>query len=73
MRHGDRNLTLQSWTSRIDVRPACDRRAVVRFFIFPTGWYGYEIENHMGKNNGNPDLVREKKRSSPVVLAPLQV
>ena len=35
------------------------------FFIFPKGWYGYvsEIElSHMGKNNGNPDLVCENIR-----------
>ena len=31
------NITI---TSRIDVRPACSRRAAVRFFIFPTGCAG---------------------------------
>ena len=42
------------------------RAASVALFvlIFPTGWYRYvkkEIElSHMGKNNGNPDLVCEK-------------
>ena len=31
-------------------------------FIFPTGWYEVcKIEfSHMGKNNGNPDLVCKK-------------
>ena len=52
------NVTM---TSRIDVRTAHGRRTAVRFFIFPTGWYGIEV-SHMGKNNGNPDLVCEKFR-----------
>ena len=34
------------------------------FFIFPTGWYGYEIElSHMGKTNGNPYLMMIKNVS----------
>ena len=29
------------------------------FFIFPTGWYRYVRLSHMGKINGNRDLVCE--------------
>ena len=44
-----------SMMSRIEVRPACG----CSFFSFP--WAGTEIElSHMGKKNGNPDLVCEK-------------
>ena len=48
-------------TSRIDMRPAYGGRAAVRFFYLSLGlvWV-CELEiSHMGKNNGNPDLVCE--------------
>ena len=48
-------------TSSIDVQPACGRRAAVRFLSFPRAGTGCEIEiSHMGKNNGNLDMVCEK-------------
>ena len=55
-------------TSRIDTRPAC---CCTFFFIFPIGWYGYVsyvVLSHIGKNNGNPDLVCEKNDTHPPVV-----
>ena len=54
-------------TSRIDVRPARDRRAAVRFLSFQRAGKGIDLDieielhvSYMGKNNGNSDLVCEK-------------
>ena len=54
MRHGI--------TSRIDARSACDRRVAVRFFFYL--FHGLVPVSHMGKSNGNIDLVCEKSVSS---------
>ena len=59
-------------TSRIDMRPACGRRAAVRFFfyLFLGLVWVCEIEiSRMGKNNGNPDLVCEKSLSQSNFIA----
>ena len=48
-------------TSRNDVRPACDQRAAVRFYLSRGPVRDCERElSHMGKNNENPHLVCEK-------------
>ena len=53
------NITM---TSRIDMRPACGRRAVVRFYL-SLGLVQVEF-SHMGKNYRNdPNLVCEKALS----------
>ena len=45
-------------TSRTNARPACGRRAAVRFFvIFPTGWYGY-VRSHGYKQRKSQCDVR---------------
>ena len=61
MRHGEVVLNI-SMTSQIDVGPACR----CSFFYLSLGLvWACEIEiSHMGKNNGNPDLVCEKKISN---------
>ena len=44
--------------------PACGRRAAVHFYLSLGLVRVCEIESsHMGKNNGNPNLVCEKSRS----------
>ena len=52
------NITI---ASRIDVRPACGWEAAVRFFYLSNGLVRVcEIElSHIGKSNGNPNLVCE--------------
>ena len=57
------NITI---TSRIDLLPACDRRAAVRIFIFSTGWYGYVRLSHMGNN---PALVCKSCQSRPKLVS----
>ena len=51
-------------TSQIEVRTACGRGAAVSYLFHGLVWV-CEIElshilTHMGKNNGNPDLLCDK-------------
>ena len=49
-------------TSQNKVQLACGRHADVRFLSFPRAGKGMRDRiSHMGKNNGNPDLVCEKR------------
>ena len=61
MRHGDVILTLQ-----LRHGSTCDQRAANIFLIFPTGFVRVcEVElSHMGKNDGNSDLVCERQTFS---------
>ena len=52
------DVILITMMSRIDLTPACSRCVAVRFLSFPR----VSTVSHMGKNNGNPDLVCKKKR-----------
>ena len=51
--------------SQIDMRPACG----CLFVSFPRAGTGI---SHMGKNNGNPDLVCEKSISDQIFLSVVQ-
>ena len=55
-----------------DVIPVCGQRVAVRFLTFPRAgrgvWDRIEL-SHIGKNNGNPDLMCENKSVTAVLLS----
>ena len=57
------NITM---TSLIDMPPACSRHAAARFLSFPWAGTSMRVLSHMGKINGNPDLLCKKCISMPV-------